>query len=106
MIFTLIFTQLLVHFIQICTPAIICVAIFNHIKTNYHVKEVGLREGLDNIEYVILEKGEGQDMLEFLKSFSGKIQPRTIYKIFGRFTFFYVIRPETSGVPAEAADTT
>jgi hypothetical protein len=67
--------------------------IFNYMRDNYHIKEVGLTEQPNNIVYFILEKGKGSDQENFLKSFSGKMQPRTIYKLLGRYIFFYTIRP-------------
>ena len=45
------------------------------------------------MRYVILERGEGSDPADFLKSFVGPRQLRTIYKLFGRYIFFYTIRP-------------
>lgn len=68
--------------------------LFDYIQDNYHIKEVGLREGLKELGYLILERGEGQKIKEFLKDFEGPLQPRSIYKVFGRFIFFYVIRPK------------
>jgi len=65
-----------------------------YIEANYHVKEIGLSEGLKRLDYVILERGEGQKILEHLQSFSGSLQPRTIYKIFGKYIFFYAMRPK------------
>ncbi len=68
-------------------------SIFNYMRDNYHLKEVGLTEQPNNITYFILEKGLGSDPKDFLRSFSGKMQPRTIYKLLGRYIFFYTIRP-------------
>ncbi len=67
--------------------------IFNYMRDNYHIKEIGLTEQPNNVVYFILEKGKGSDQKGFLKSFSGKMQPRTIYKLMGRYIFFYTIRP-------------
>jgi hypothetical protein len=68
-------------------------AFFEYIRNNYHVKEVGLSEEPRQVYYVILEKGKGSDEKDFLVSFSGAIQLRTIYKLFGRYVFFYSLRP-------------
>jgi 4-amino-4-deoxy-L-arabinose transferase-like glycosyltransferase len=68
-------------------------AIFNHIRENYHLKEVGLTEQPNNVVYFILEKGKGPQTKDFLQSFSGKMQLRTIYRLLGRYIFFYTIRP-------------
>ena len=67
--------------------------LFEYIQTNYNTKEVGLTEGDSNLFYIILEKGKGSDPAVFLQSFSGEKRLRTIYKLFGRYVFFYALRP-------------
>jgi hypothetical protein len=67
--------------------------LFEYIQNNYHVKEVGLTEEPSQLYYLILEKGEGSDPETFLQSFSGTRQVRAIYKLFGRYVFFYSLRP-------------
>lgn len=67
--------------------------LYGYIENNYSIKEIGLSERLNKLDYVIMEKGKGQKINEFLNSFSGNIEPRTIYKLFGRFIFFYAVRP-------------
>lgn len=69
--------------------------LFDYIQNNYHVKEVGLTEEPSQLYYLLLEKGEGSDPQTFLQSFSGGKQLRTIYKVFGRYIFFYALRPLT-----------
>lgn len=67
--------------------------LFAHIRHNYHVKEVGMSEEPNKIYYVILERGRGSDEDEnFLTSFSGAMQLKTIYKMFGRYVFFNTLR--------------
>jgi hypothetical protein len=66
---------------------------YKYIQNNYHVKEVGLLEEPDRLIYIILERGKGSDPQAYLKSFTGKKQLRMIYKLFGRFIFFYTLRP-------------
>jgi len=68
--------------------------LFEYIQGNYHVKEAGFTKEPEKLYYVILERGKGSDPETFLKSFSGAMQLRTVYKIFGGYIFFYVIRPE------------
>jgi hypothetical protein len=68
--------------------------LFEYIQGNYHVKEAGLTNEPEKLYYVILERGKGSDPETFLKSFSGAMQLRTVFKIFGGYIFFYVIRPE------------
>ncbi|MBM3255077.1 MAG: glycosyltransferase family 39 protein [Candidatus Omnitrophica bacterium] len=67
--------------------------ILSYIRENYRLKEAGLTEQPNNVVYFILEKGKGPQEKDFLQSFSGKTQPRTIYKLMGRYIFFYTIRP-------------
>lgn len=67
--------------------------LFNYIQENYHVKEVGIIEEPRQVVYIILEKGKGSDPKEFLQEFSGPMHLRTIYRIFGRYIFFYSMNP-------------
>lgn len=67
--------------------------LFEYIQNNYHVKEVGLTEEPSQLYYLILEKGKGSDPENFLRSFSGTRQLRTIYKLFGKLIFLYTLRP-------------
>ncbi|MFA5157407.1 MAG: glycosyltransferase family 39 protein [Candidatus Omnitrophota bacterium] len=68
--------------------------LFNYLKDNYHVKEVGLTEEPGKLAYIIMERGKPkpEEQKEFLQSFSGNRQLRTIYKLFGRYIFFYSLR--------------
>lgn len=76
-------------------------ALFEYIQNNYHVKEVGLTEDPANIFYLILEKGEGSDPKTFLQSFNGTRQLRTIYKVMGKYVFFYCLRPPMADAAKE-----
>ena len=67
--------------------------LFKYIQENYHVKEVGLSEESKALFYLILEKGKGSNPETFLQSFSGKLQLRTVYKLFGNYMFLYSLRP-------------
>ncbi len=67
--------------------------LFSYIRDHYHVKEVGLTGEPNKVTYIILEKGKGSNPQDFLKSFSGKFQLRTIYRVMGRYVFFYTLRP-------------
>ncbi|MFH0738735.1 MAG: glycosyltransferase family 39 protein [Candidatus Omnitrophota bacterium] len=67
--------------------------ILSYVRENYRLKEAGLTEQPNNVVYFILEKGKNPQEKDFLQSFSGKAQPRTIYKLMGRYIFFYTIRP-------------
>lgn len=69
-------------------------ALFEYVQNNYHVKEVGLTQDPQQLFYIILEKGKGSDAKDFLQSFSGPTQLKTIYKMFGRYVFLYTLRPE------------
>jgi 4-amino-4-deoxy-L-arabinose transferase-like glycosyltransferase len=66
--------------------------LFNYIQDNYHVKEVGFTDEPTRLLYIILEGGRGSASKNFLESFSGPKQLRTIYKIAGKYIFFYTIR--------------
>jgi len=69
-------------------------ALFDYLKDNYHVKEVGLTEEPSRLAYIILEKGKpsAEEQKNYLQSFSGKRQLRTIYKPFNGYIFFYSLR--------------
>jgi len=64
-----------------------------YIEDNYSLKEVGLNETRDKVGYLILERGKGQSIKDALQGFSGKVQPRAIYKLYGRYIFYYSARP-------------
>jgi len=63
--------------------------LFEYIKDNYHFKEAGITQEPQQVYYLILEKGKIPNSQDFLKNLSGKIQLRNIYKLFGRYIFFY-----------------
>jgi 4-amino-4-deoxy-L-arabinose transferase-like glycosyltransferase len=67
--------------------------LFEYIKDNYHFKEAGITQQPQQVYYLILEKGKISNSEDFLKNLSGKIQLRSIYKLFGRYIFFYSLRP-------------
>ncbi len=69
--------------------------LFDYIQKNYHIKEIGLTEEPLRLYYIILEKGEGQDIEASLGSLSGIKKIRTIYKPLkhSRYIFFYSLRP-------------
>ena len=67
--------------------------LFEYMQNNYHVKEVGLTQDPQQLFYIILEKGKASDPKDFLQSFSGQMQLRTIYKLFGKYVFLYSLRP-------------
>jgi 4-amino-4-deoxy-L-arabinose transferase-like glycosyltransferase len=68
---------------------------FNYIQENYHIKEIGLLDDSNQLIYLILEKGRGENFEEALQSFSGSRQVRTIYQVTGRYVLFYTVRRET-----------
>ena len=68
-------------------------SLFEYVRNNYHVKEVGLTQDPQQLYYIILEKGEGSDPKDFLQSFSGPMRLKTIYKMFGQYVFLYTLRP-------------
>jgi len=68
-------------------------ALFNYIRDNYHLKEAGISDEPKRVFYVILEKGAGSKPEGFLESFSGNLQPRTIYKVLNGYFFLYSLRP-------------
>ncbi len=69
--------------------------IFEYIEDNYRIKEIGLQEVQNRLGYLILERGSpgGKKIGEALASVSGKLQPRSIYKILGKYIFYYAVRP-------------
>jgi 4-amino-4-deoxy-L-arabinose transferase-like glycosyltransferase len=67
--------------------------LFEYIRDNYRVKEVGAVEEPRQLFYLILERGKNPDPEKFLDSFSGQMRLRTIYKVSGKYIFFYSIRP-------------
>ncbi len=69
-------------------------SLFAYLRDNYHTKEVGLTEEPGRLSYVILEKGKPkpEEQKNYLQSFSGQRQLRTIYKLFGQYIFFYSLR--------------
>lgn len=69
-------------------------ALFEYIQDNYHVKELGLIEEPYQLAYIILERGKGSDPKTFLQSFTGTPRLKAIYKLFGKYIFFYTIQPE------------
>lgn len=71
--------------------------LFGYIQNNYHAKEAGLTMEPQRFFYIILEKGEGSDPKTFLQSFEGQARIKTIYKLFGKYIFFYTIRQSTAG---------
>lgn len=67
---------------------------FAYIEKNYVVREVGLLENPDRLGYMIMEKSPPKKPLdETLKQLAGRKEPRSIYRVFGRFIFFYSLRP-------------
>jgi 4-amino-4-deoxy-L-arabinose transferase-like glycosyltransferase len=68
-------------------------SLFEYIKDNYHFKEAGITQEPQQVYYLILEKGKIPNSQDFLKNLSGKIQLRNIYKLFGRYIFFYSLSP-------------
>ncbi|MCX5666992.1 MAG: glycosyltransferase family 39 protein [Candidatus Omnitrophica bacterium] len=72
--------------------------LFEYIRDNYRVKEVGVVEEPRRLFYIILEKGKNPDPATFLQSFSGAMRLRTIYRVVGKYIFFYSIRPDLKTV--------
>ncbi len=69
-------------------------SLFGYIQNNYHIKEAGLvAEQNSKVYYIILERGKGSDPETFLQSFSGPRELRTIYRVLGKYIFFYSLRP-------------
>lgn len=68
---------------------------YEYIQKQYHFKEIGFEGDPQQSRpaYFILEKGKGEDLRNFLKSFSGQMQLRTIYRLFNRLFFFYTVKP-------------
>jgi 4-amino-4-deoxy-L-arabinose transferase-like glycosyltransferase len=75
---------------------------FEYIQDNYHVKELGILEVSNQVMYFILEKGkdDARNIKNYLHSFNGQIQPRTIYKFKDKYVFFYTMRPAEGLKPA------
>lgn len=69
-------------------------ALFEYLRNNYHYKEVGITGEANKPNYIILERGRAtqEEQKNFLQSFSGKKQLRTIYKLSGKYIFFYSLR--------------
>jgi 4-amino-4-deoxy-L-arabinose transferase-like glycosyltransferase len=69
-------------------------SLFAYLRDNYHAKEAGLTEEPSRLSYIILEKGKPkpEEQKDYLQSFSGQRQLRTIYKLFGQYIFFYSLR--------------
>lgn len=69
--------------------------LFEYIQNNYHIKEIGMTEEPLKLHYVILEKGEGQDIEASLGSLSGIKRIGAIYKSLerDRYIFFYSLTP-------------
>ena len=66
--------------------------VFEYIRKNYHIKEAGLTEEPRRFFYLILEKGGLPDGEDFSKPISGNMRLKTIYKLSGRYAFFYIVR--------------
>jgi hypothetical protein len=67
---------------------------YSYIEKNYHFKELGMMEEPDRLAYFILEKGRGQELEGFLKSIKGERKTKNIYQLFGRYIFFYTLKPQ------------
>lgn len=67
-------------------------ALFNYIESAYRAKEIGYAEDASRPVYIILEKGRAEGEKSFLDEFGGHSQLRTIYRMFGRYVFFYAVR--------------
>ena len=69
--------------------------IFEYIENHYRIKEVGLQEFPSRLGYLILERSQagGEKIGDALKTVTGQIQPRSIYKILGNYLFYYALRP-------------
>jgi hypothetical protein len=65
--------------------------LFEYIQKNYHIKEIGLTEEPMKLYYILLERGEGQDIEASLKSFSGIKRISAIYRLVehDQYIFFY-----------------
>lgn len=71
--------------------------LFEYIKENYHAKEAGFTEEPSKLFYIILERGRSKDPEKLLEAFSGPKKLRTIYKVSGRYIFFYSISVSEKG---------
>jgi 4-amino-4-deoxy-L-arabinose transferase-like glycosyltransferase len=67
--------------------------VYKYMEENYHFKELGLMEEPDQLVYFILEKGKGEKFEEYLKKIRAERRPRSIYRLFSRYIFFYTLRP-------------
>ncbi len=70
--------------------------IAQYLEESYLVKEIGLVDNPPRAVYYILQRGTDETKSiknYFAKSFSGKTTPRNIYKIGGKFVFFYSLEP-------------
>lgn len=66
---------------------------FKYIEDNYRVKEVGFAQDVSQTVYMIARKGREEADKGLLEGFDGKTRLRTIYRLFGRFVFFYTASP-------------
>ena len=67
--------------------------LYEYLEKEYRVAEIGLIEEPTHVFYVILEKGKGAIIEDFLKDAKGTIRLRTIYKVAGKLVFFYSLKP-------------
>lgn len=67
--------------------------IFSYLEENYHLKELGFIEESRQLVYAILERGRGENLVKVLENFSGPLQSRAVYNLFGRIIFVYSIKP-------------
>jgi 4-amino-4-deoxy-L-arabinose transferase-like glycosyltransferase len=67
--------------------------LFAYVRHNYRIKELGYEENINRIDYLILEKGKGSNLENSLNSFTGSAHLKTIYRLFGRYIFFYAVKP-------------
>ncbi|MFA5146875.1 MAG: glycosyltransferase family 39 protein [Candidatus Omnitrophota bacterium] len=74
--------------------------LFGYMQENYRIKEIGMTEEPYRVYYMILEKGAGPEPQNFLESISGQKFLKTIYKIAGKYVFFYAVRPVQGAPPA------
>ncbi len=70
-------------------------ALYEYIQNTYRVREAGFLESSNRLGHLVLEKGnpENKTIETTLQALAGKIQPRSIYKILGKYIFYYAIRP-------------
>lgn len=67
--------------------------LYNYIDKNYFIKEAGLVQSPHQVFYLILEKSRPGYPAGIKEDISGPAAIKTIYRIFGHLSFFYVIRP-------------